>query len=274
MIQFSVITINFNNASGLEKTIQSVINQTSKNFEYIIIDGGSTDLSTDVIKKYSSSITHFISEKDKGIYDAQNKGIISAKGDFLIFLNSGDCFADSSVLFKVEKCVSSKQAKLIYGNTNLMNKDGSISKLIPPDILNVNYWYMNTLNHQAVFAHKSLFDEIGNFNLNYRFAADFDFIFKVYRKYPNDFLHADVTVCNYDNTGLTSTIETEDLIIAEREQILKANTSRKEFYSMRSAYFKTVSLKKKYSFYLRQNKILRKTVKPIYDFFKQFKLKS
>ena len=140
MIQFSVITINFNNASGLEKTIQSVINQTYKNFEYIIIDGDSTDSSKDKIKKYSSSITHFVSEKDYGIYDAQNKGIKIAKGNYLIFLNSGDCFSDSTVLERVEKITTGKQAKLIYGNTNLINNDGSISKLIPPDILNLNYW--------------------------------------------------------------------------------------------------------------------------------------
>jgi glycosyltransferase involved in cell wall biosynthesis len=269
MIQFSVITINFNNASGLEKTIQSVINQTSKNFEYIIIDGGSTDESNEIINNHSNNITYFISEKDKGIYDAQNKGIKIAKGNFLIFLNSGDCFADSNVLKDVEQFNSGKQVKLIYGNTNLINKDDSITKLIPPDTLNLNFWYMNTLNHQAVFAHKSLFNEIGNFSMNYRFASDFEFIFKAYRKYPNDFIHADLTVCIYDNSGLTSNVETEDFIIAEREQILKANTSRKEFYAMRSAYFKTVSLKKKYSFYLRQNIFLKNTVKPIYDFLKK-----
>jgi glycosyltransferase involved in cell wall biosynthesis len=269
MIQFSVITINYNNASGLEKTIQSVISQDYKNFEYIIIDGGSTDDSLSIIEKHESFLNHIVSEKDKGIYDAQNKGIKIAKGNFLIFLNSGDCFATSDVLTQIEKLISTKQAKLIYGNTNLINKNGSITKLMPPDSLNLNFWYMNTLNHQAVFAHKSLFEEIGTFNLKYRFASDFEFIFKTFRKYPHDFLHADVTVCDYDNSGLTSNVDTEDLIISEREKILKANTNRKEFYSMRRAYFKTVSLKKKYSFYLRQNKFMKNTVKPIYDFLKR-----
>ena len=91
-MKLSVITINFNNRDGLRKTIESVVNQTFKDFEYIIIDGGSTDGSVDVIKEYADRIDYWVSEPDKGIYNAMNKGIDVAKGEYCIFMNSGDCF--------------------------------------------------------------------------------------------------------------------------------------------------------------------------------------
>ena len=92
--KISVITINYNNKSGLEKTIQSVISQTYFELEYIIIDGGSSDGSIDVIKKYENKIDYWISEQDKGIYNAMNKGIAQAHGEYCNFMNSGDCFHD------------------------------------------------------------------------------------------------------------------------------------------------------------------------------------
>ena len=89
-MKLSVITINFNNRDGLRKTIESVVNQTYNDFEYIIIDGGSTDGSVDVIKEYADRIDYWVSEPDKGIYNAMNKGIDVAKGEYCIFMNSGD----------------------------------------------------------------------------------------------------------------------------------------------------------------------------------------
>ena len=97
-MQFSVITINFNNGEGLRHTIDSVISQTCHDYEYIIIDGGSTDDSVNVIKLFSDKIDYWVSEKDRGIYHAMNKGVNLAHGQYCIFMNSGDCFYDSSVL--------------------------------------------------------------------------------------------------------------------------------------------------------------------------------
>ena len=97
---FSVITINYNNCEGLQRTIDSVIGQTFKDFEFIVIDGGSTDGSVDIINKNAASITYWISERDNGIYHAMNKGIAQAHGDYCIFMNSGDCFYNIEVLKK------------------------------------------------------------------------------------------------------------------------------------------------------------------------------
>ena len=100
-MKLSVITINYNNRDGLRKTIESVVNQTCKDFEYVIIDGGSTDGSVDVIKEYADRINYWVSEPDKGIYNAMNKGIDVAQGEYCLFLNSGDYLFDNYVLSEV-----------------------------------------------------------------------------------------------------------------------------------------------------------------------------
>ncbi|MFT4805390.1 MAG: glycosyltransferase involved in cell wall biosynthesis, partial [Psychroserpens sp.] len=100
-MKLSIITINFNNAVGLKKTIESVVNQTSNDFEYIVIDGGSNDGSVDVIKEYEAKVSYWVSEVDKGIYHAMNKGILLAKGDYLEFLNSGDILVNETVIQKI-----------------------------------------------------------------------------------------------------------------------------------------------------------------------------
>ena len=99
--KLSIITINLNNAAGLRKTIESVVNQTFTDYEYLIIDGGSTDGSVEVIKEFADKITYWVSEPDKGIYNAMNKGILKARGEYLQFLNSGDWLVDNEVLFRV-----------------------------------------------------------------------------------------------------------------------------------------------------------------------------
>jgi glycosyltransferase involved in cell wall biosynthesis len=103
MIKLSIITINYNNRDGLEKTIRSVIDQRFTDFEFIVIDGGSTDGSVDNIRKYENKINYWCSEKDAGIYNAQNKGIKKAKGEYCLFLNSGDFLYNEDVLNKIKK---------------------------------------------------------------------------------------------------------------------------------------------------------------------------
>ena len=107
-MKYSIITVNFNNRDGLRKTIESVIHQTCRDYEYIVIDGGSTDGSVDVLKEYDKNIDYWVSEPDKGIYNAMNKGITQAHGEYLNFMNSGDCFYDKNVLENLcEKGLSS-----------------------------------------------------------------------------------------------------------------------------------------------------------------------
>lgn len=114
MKQISIITINYNNASGLRKTIKSVIEQTHNDYEYIIIDGASNDSSKDIIQEHQQYIHYWCSEKDTGIYNAMNKGIQKASGEYLLFLNSGDALNDSMVLSDIQKLLSGED--IIYGD--------------------------------------------------------------------------------------------------------------------------------------------------------------
>jgi len=117
MPKLSIITVNHNRAEGLRKTIESVVNQTDSEHEYLIIDGGSTDGSLEVINNYSNRISYFISEKDHGIYDAMNKGIIKSKGEWIFFLNSGDTFNKTNILKSAFANGYDKNAQIVYGNT-------------------------------------------------------------------------------------------------------------------------------------------------------------
>ncbi|WAC41743.1 glycosyltransferase [Pedobacter sp. SL55] len=140
MIKISIITINFNNQLGLEKTILSVINQTIKPFEYIIIDGGSTDGSKEIIESYSQSIQFWVSETDHGVYHAMNKGIEKATGDYLLFLNAGDRLYQNEtierVLSKMEDNVD-----LYYGDTEYEEPSRPNYIKYYPNILDFNYFY-------------------------------------------------------------------------------------------------------------------------------------
>lgn len=132
-MKLSIITINFNNEKGLKKTLESVSIQTYKNFEFIIIDGGSTDNSVNIIKEYQPIITYWLSEPDKGIYNAMNKGIAQAHGEYCIFMNSGDTFYDAST---IEKSLPYLDGTAIVSGYTLYRQD-HISSTIRNFIRNV-----------------------------------------------------------------------------------------------------------------------------------------
>lgn len=174
--KISIITVVFNNVENIEKTINSVINQTYKNIEYIVIDGGSSDGTVDIIKKHTKNIDYWISEPDKGIYDAMNKGAKKATGDYLYFLNSGDYFCDKNILAKVSKDLDSK--------LGLVN--GSVIKLYEGWEYNYNPCFENlkkgvALPHQGSFIKKSIFDELSGYREQYKSAGDFDFFCRFFK---------------------------------------------------------------------------------------------
>nr|OBZ97967.1 hypothetical protein A9P81_4021 [Leptospira interrogans serovar Copenhageni/Icterohaemorrhagiae] len=172
--KISIITINLNNLEGLRKTLESVKSQTYTNFELIVVDGGSTDGSFEYLKSNLDLIKKFISEKDKGIYNAQNKGISLSKGEYLVFLNAGDTLLQKNILLEISKFLD-QDVDLVYGNILIDSKDNGIIERKYPDRLNYFYWSIKSLCHQAVFIRKSLFDLYGYYNEEYLFAADFEF---------------------------------------------------------------------------------------------------
>jgi glycosyltransferase involved in cell wall biosynthesis len=226
---FSIITINYNNHVGLEKTVQSITSQNYLNFEFIIIDGGSSDDFLNVINTHEEKISFWCSEKDKGIYDAQNKGIQQAKGEYLVFMNSGDCFSDNTVLQKAAQFINDNNGrKIFYGNTNLVEEDGLRRFLAPPKIVDIHFFFFATLNHQSCFIHKSLFVKYGVYNLEYKIGADYEFLFKVFLSEPHCYIYMNELICDYENYGTSANTKFFDLIVKERVQIHRALLSEEQ----------------------------------------------
>lgn len=177
----SVITVVFNGHSLLERTIKSVLVQTYPHIEYIIIDGGSKDGTLDIIEKYRSRIQTVISERDKGIYDAMNKGLSVAIGDYVLFLNAGDeLYADSTIKEVFE---SSENADVYYGNTAVVDEQRNIlgdRRLTPPSTLTwKSFKFGMSVSHQSFIAKRSLCEP---YSLEFQLGSDIDWIIKILKK--------------------------------------------------------------------------------------------
>lgn len=187
---FSIITVTFNAASCLEGTIQSVLEQTYPHVEYIVVDGASKDATLQIIKQYQDRISRWVSEPDKGLYDAMNKGIRLATGDYLCFLNAGDKLYDSQTLQHMADSLQgrSELPDVLYGNTALVDEKGTflrMRRLQPPATLTWKSFKEGMLVcHQAFFAKRSKAVE---YDLSYRFSADQDWCIRIMKQ--SDVLH-------------------------------------------------------------------------------------
>ena len=194
----SIITIVYNNKKLLEKTIRSVANQCYRSFEYIIVDGNSTDGTVDVIKKYETEISVWKSEKDNGIYDAMNKGVNMATGKWIFFLNAGDMFADENVLQKISSYLIAKY-DVVYGDILKHNKSGELyaKKSDSPGDRHKMYFC-----HQGVFCRTSICCEIP-FDNAYSLSADFKFFKLVFLK-GYRFKQTDIPITIFDTDGISN----------------------------------------------------------------------
>ena len=170
-MKISVITINYNNINGLRQTIDSVINQTCKDFEYLIIDGGSEDGSIDILKEYAQSITYWVSERDSGIYNAMNKGIERAQGEYCIFMNSGDYFYNNNVLDSVLSMLNG--ADFYTGKYQAIRSNEAPIIQNPPQYVNLAFLLKGTLCHQATFIKTSLL-KYRPYNESYKIVSDWE----------------------------------------------------------------------------------------------------
>lgn len=208
MHKISIITVNFNNLNGLKKTIQSVKKQSYTNYEYIIIDGGSTDGSKKYIEKEQNMISYWISEKDNGIYDGMNKGITHATGEYLLFLNSGDYFVSSETLYKVFNSQNYTE-DLIIGRQYYINKKGkkSTCHMIKKEDIDDTYFWSNTLPHQATFIRRDLFSRIGRYEQNYKIIADWVFWYKSIIKNHASYKISNIFISYMEQEGISSNIQ-------------------------------------------------------------------
>ena len=197
---YSIITINFNNCDGLRRTIESVVNQTNADYEYIVIDGGSTDGSVDVIQKYSDRISYWVSEKDDGIYNAMNKGVRHAHGDYCLFLNSGDSFYDKHVLNK--NLLSDNKSDIVVGRL-VSDSDGRELFSPPSDDISMYYFYTSTLPHQASFIITKLLKQYP-YDESLKIVSDWKFFVETIIFHHCKVGFIDVPIAKFDMTGIST----------------------------------------------------------------------
>ena len=228
----SIITINLNNALGLRKTILSVVNQTFIDYEYILIDGGSTDRSPFVIKEFNERIQYWSSEPDKGIYNAMNKGIRRAKGKYLLFLNSGDWLVDDWILEKVFTPPIPTE-DIIYGDIFYVNPDGT-KKLMKSlgdqelTLANFNTNKIPTIQHPAAFIRKELFNE-HLYDETYQIIADIKFFIEKIIFKNCSVRKLNLTITNFNIEGLSSNPQNYARTIEERNRIFRELTPPRIF---------------------------------------------
>lgn len=226
-MKVSIVTINFNNLQGLKETVSSVIYQTYGNKEMIVIDGGSTDGSAEYIEANKSKFTYSVSEKDKGIYNAMNKGVKQATGDYVIFMNSGDSFFNNDVLKDVfeDKEISSD---VVYGCTLCRTEPGK-AFLRRPHTLDVMQTYnISALCHQSTFIKCSLMKKIG-YDERYKLLGDYAFFYYCYQ-HECSFLEVNKIISIYDTIGASSNPQNRWLSYKETCMIHSQTPNRCVYY--------------------------------------------
>ena len=242
-MKLSIITINYNNAEGLRKTLASVDAQTYRDIEHIIIDGGSTDGSVDAIREYESSnslnsnplIIKWVSEKDKGIYNAQNKGIMRATGEYIQILNSGDFLAAPDVTERMmnvlkmtnEQCqMTNQNVPILYGNMlksydgkKIINKDTCGGASATDSFL---YFYKGTLNHDCAYIRRDLFEKYGYYNEEMKICSDWEWYVKAIALGGEKAIYTNIDVTIFDMNGVSESYgKNAGLIKKERRDFLE-----------------------------------------------------
>lgn len=197
-MKISVVTVCYNAASAIEATILSVLNQTHPDVEYIVIDGGSTDGTVDIIRKYSDRLAYWVSEPDKGIYDAMNKGIAFATGDYINFMNAGDSFVSDDAVSSVVRVAQGNNYGVIYGDAIVVDGDFRYtSKALP----------LTGLRHKSCICHQAAFisnvKDVLFYDTKYKIASDYDLFARYYFNCNYEFYYLNAPVCLYSAGGLS-----------------------------------------------------------------------
>lgn len=216
----SIITINYNNRDGLLKTIQSVVSQTCHSYEYIIIDGGSTDGSVEVIKGYTDRIDYWISEPDKGIYHAMNKGTERATGEYCLYLNSGDCLHDTEVLKTI--CKEGVLDKDIVIGASIRNPSGYVKKLkVSEPFVVLDFWYSNPIPHQSTFIKRSVCKK-NHYDESLKVASDWKFFMQTLALQKCSCKSIDYIICDFAEGGISSRFDSGNERIQFFSELLPA----------------------------------------------------
>lgn len=219
MPKLTIITINYNNLEGLKKTFDSVFKQTYHDYEYIVIDGGSSDGSKEYIEENSDKIAYWISETDNGVYHAMNKGIKKANGEYLLFINSGDELYENTSLenalpFLIED-------DIITGNLNFISEEKNFVRH-GQEQLSFTYMYQNTIWHPSTFIKKEAFNRSTLYDESLKICSDWKWFLLAIYKHQMSYRKIDLIIAKFYLDGISSSPENQKLIKKEREETFKS----------------------------------------------------
>lgn len=200
-MKVSIITVCLNSEDTIERTIKSVINQSYKDIEYIIVDGKSTDKTLSIINRYKDKVSKIVSEHDNGIYDAMNKGIQLSTGEIIGILNSDDWY-ETDAIHAIVDLFENTESEIIHGDIRFIYPDGT-SKDTQMDDIN-KLWYEMVVRHPATFVKREVYEQIGLFDCSYKIAADYEFILRCYSSGIR-FFYTNKILSNFSLTGISST---------------------------------------------------------------------
>ena len=236
-MKISIITVCFNSSKTIEKTFQSILNQTYTNIEYIVIDGGSSDSTLDIVKKYKKSIDRFVSEPDKGLYDAMNKGIKLASGDIVGILNSDDIYTDEKVLENVARFHENNNVEVSFGNIIQLTDYGKIIRRY-----SAKNWVHDKLKigfmppHPSMFFKRELFEEYGYYHLDFVSGADYELIVRFFLKNNISCKFSNITTTAKLIGGISTSGLSSYIMISK--EICKALKKNEIKYNRLKVYFR------------------------------------
>lgn len=274
-MKLSIITVNLNNRDGLQKTIDSVVAQTFKDFEWIVIDGGSTDGSKELIERYSDHFAYWVSEPDKGIYNAMNKGIKVAQGEYLQFLNSGDWLWNKDILQEVLFDDSKNEVDILYGKSLVHDVNGEVFEYGPHyNTFTPFSLIYSTISHPATFTRRELFEKYGFFDESFRIAGDLEFFFRAIILNHATTKYINRTITHFAGGGLSMTspeqTEKEKHLIIDKYMLSGSSADYNHYVSLLKYENLFQEKKRAISVYdsLHQHWFSRKAMHLLYRIFK------
>lgn len=220
-MRVSIITVCYNAASTIEQTIKSVLGQTYRNIEYIIIDGNSTDGTVEILEQYKDKVSKIICEADSGIYNAMNKGIMISTGDIIGIINADDWY-ELTAVENVVKCFEEKEVDIVHGDIKLVWEDGRVEEAPTTDSLD-KLWYSMVVRHPATFVKREIYIKYGLFDENYKIAADYEFILRCY-VHNVAFFYLEEILSHFRKTGISN--QKKELCIDETRKIALSYASK------------------------------------------------
>jgi glycosyltransferase involved in cell wall biosynthesis len=216
MHYFSIITVCLNEAASIRATCQSICAQSFEDLEWIVIDGGSTDGTLEILREYEDSIDCLISEQDSGIYNAMNKGAAKASGHYLIFMNGGDRFACSDALLFASQA---QGAQMLYGDVYLGGQSSDVET--HPDVIESGYMLRKMIPHQATFYERATFEAVGGYDESFKIAGDYDLYARLFEVEQISHYHIPHPIAIFDLEGISNGMNFRSLRKQENHQIRK-----------------------------------------------------